>query len=108
FIAPMTLSFLKQTNLRLNFNPFINAYFDFVRYFEQAPVLNSVLYFAAFGALVWAFRRPAVKRQLDRIPILLNISTKADQASLWNSFLLLYDAAIPAKEAARVVAEAAA
>jgi type II secretory pathway component PulF len=107
FIAPMTLSFLKQTNLRLNFNAFLSAYFDFVRLYEQAPWLNSALYFAAFAVGVALLRRPFVRRQLDRIPILLAISTKADQASLWNSFLLLYDAAIPAKEAARVVAEAA-
>lgn len=107
FIAPMTLSFLKQTNLRLNFNAFLSAYFDFVRMYGQAPWLNSALYLAALAALVWLLRRPFFRRQLDRIPILLTISTKADQASLWNSFLLLYDAAIPAKEAARVVAEAA-
>lgn len=107
FIAPMTLSFLKQTGLRLNFNPFLTAYFDFVRLYEKSPWVNSVLYFAAFAAFVYLLRRPAVKRQLDRIPILLTISTKADHASLWNSFRLLYDAAIPGKEAARIVSEAA-
>ena len=107
FIAPMTLSFLKQTNLRMNFNPMIAAYFDLVRLWEKAPVMYSVGYFGAIAGVVWALKSDWFKGLVDKIKLLKTISVKADQASLWNSFSLLYEAAVPAKEASRIVSDAA-
>lgn len=107
FIAPMTMAFLKQTNLKMNFNAFTSAYFELATAWAAAPVTFSVGYFGAIAGLVMLARRPQVKKLADHVKILRTISVKADQASLWNSFSLLYDAAIPSKEAARIVGEAA-
>lgn len=107
FIAPMTMSFLKQTNLKMNFNVFISTYFELATAWAASPVVFSVGYFGAIVGLIVLARRPEVKALQDHIKILHTISVKADMASLWNSFSLLYDAAIPTKESARIVGEAA-
>ncbi len=107
FIAPMTMSFLKQTNLKMDFNVFISTYFELATAWAASPVVFSVGYFGAIVGLIVLARRPEVKALQDHIKILHTISVKADMASLWNSFSLLYDAAIPTKESARIVGEAA-
>lgn len=107
FIAPSTLAFLKQTGLKLNFSPLIVGYFDFVRLFHKQAVVSSVLYFAAFGGAIAFLRSATFKSLLDKFKTLRNLSLKSDHAALWNSFCLLYDAAVPAKEAATIVGESA-
>jgi len=107
FIAPATLAFLKQTGLKLNFNPLLAAYFDLVRLFHKQSIVSSVIYFAIFGALGYFLRSPTFKAFLDRFKTLRQLSLKSDHATLWNSFALLYDAAVPAKEAAAIVGDSA-
>lgn len=107
FIAPQTLEFLKQTGLRLNFSPLIAAYFDFVRLFHKQSIFSSVLYFGVFGGFVWFMRSKTFKNFTDRFKTLRNLGMKSDHAALWNSFCLLYDAAVPAKEAAVIVGDSA-
>lgn len=107
FIAPSTLAFLKQTGLKLNFSPLIATYFDFVRLFHKQALVSSVLYFIVFGALAWFLRSSTFRAFLDRFKTLRNLALKSDHAALWNSFALLYDAAVPAKEAAVIVGDSA-
>lgn len=107
FIAPATLAFLKQTGLRLNFSPLITAYFDFVHLFHKQSIVSSFLYFSFFGGLIYFVRSDSFKKMLDRIGTLRMLSIKSDHAALWNSFCLLYDAAVPAKEAAVIVGDSA-
>lgn len=107
FIAPTTLAFLKQTGLKLNFSPLIKNYFDFVHLFHKQSIVSSVIYFAVFGAAVAFIRSKTFKQFVDKFKTLRNLSTKSDHATLWNSFCLLYDAAVPAKEAAVIVGESA-
>ncbi|MNR71662.1 Bacterial type II secretion system protein F domain protein [compost metagenome] len=114
FMAPLTLSFLKQTGLKMNFSPFIQGYFDFVRFFNggvprdtTVVTISSLCYFGVFCAIVWFFKSELFRRLLDRNETLRTLSVKSDHAALWNSFTLLYDAAIPAKEAASIVGDAA-
>lgn len=114
FMAPMTLAFLKQTGLKLNFNAFLTHYFEFVRFFNGGLPRNvtftaicSTVYFSTFFAIAMFIRSQTFKNALDRIESLRNLSMKSDHASLWNSFVLLYEAAIPAKEAAAIVGDSA-
>lgn len=107
FIAPATLAFLKQTGLRLNFSPLIANYFELVKLFHIQPWVSTAIYFGGFGAFVYFLKSKAFKDMLDRIKTLRDLSVKSDHASLWNSFSLLYDAAVPAREAAAVVGESA-
>lgn len=107
FIAPATLAFLKQTGLRLNFSPLLTNYFAFVRLFHIQSTVSSVVYFASFGALAYFIRSPTFKRMLDKFKTLRTLSVKSDHAALWNSFSLLYDAAVPAREAAAIVGDSA-
>lgn len=107
FIAPSTLDFLKQTGLKLNFSPLVAAYFDLVRLFHKQSIVSSVLYFALFGGMAWFLKSDTFRASLDRIKTLRNLALKSDHAALWNSFSLLYDAAVPAKEAAAIVGDAA-
>lgn len=107
FIAPATLAFLKQTGLKLNFSPLLTAYFDLVRLFHQSSTVSSGIYFGGFFLLVKFLRSDTFKAWLDKLPTLRSLSLKSDHAALWNSFSLLYDAAVPAREAAAIVSGAA-
>lgn len=107
FIAPGTLNFLKQTGLRINFSPMIAAYFDLVALFHKQAIVSSVVYFSGFGALVYYLRSESFKKLLDNFKTLRTLSIKSDHVTLWNSFSLLYDAAVPAREAASIVGESA-
>jgi len=107
FIAPATLSFLKQTGLRLNFSPLINAYFQLVDLFHVSWILSTSIYFGGVAGIVYFLRSNAFKRVLDKFSTLKNLSTKSDHAALWQSFALLYDAAIPTREAAAIVGDSA-
>ena len=107
FVAPMTMSFLKQTNLKLQLNPFILAYFDFAKFFGTVKIFGSIMYFGTLAGIAYFVKSDAFKKFLDHFKTLRTISMKADLAALWNSFTLLYGAAVPVKEAAKIVAEAA-
>jgi type II secretory pathway component PulF len=107
FIAPATLAFLKQTGLKLNFSPLIANYFLLVKLFHLNSTLSSVLYFGTFGGIGYFIRSATFKKMLDRFKTLRNLSVKSDHAALWNSFSLLYDAAVPAREAASIVGDSA-
>ena len=107
FIAPGTLAFLKQTGLKVNFSPLIATYFDFVRLFHKSAALSSVLYFGTFIAGAKFLRSQLFRSWLDKFKTLRLLSLKSDHATLCNSFCLLYDAAVPAREAAAIVASSA-
>lgn len=108
FIAPATLAFLKQTGLKLNFSPILQAYFELVRVFHLSSAVSSIIYFGAAGAVAYYLRTAHFKKQLDRFKTVKDLSVKSDQARLWRSFAMLYDAAVPAREAAQVVGASAA
>lgn len=106
-VAPMTMKFLKQTNLKMHLNAFTQGYFDFAVLFNANLFLCTVAYALLPVGVILGIRSQAFKNGLDYIKRLRNISVKADMAALWNSFGLLYDAAIPVKEACRIIADAA-
>lgn len=106
-IAPATMDFLKQTNLRINLNAFNQAYFDFAAWFHDHLLIGIAAY-GAFPVLVIAFLRSrAFKRLIDALPSVRALSLKSDHSTLWNSFSLLYDAAVPIRDACRILADAA-
>jgi type II secretory pathway component PulF len=107
YIAPATMSFLKQTGLKLNFSPIIANYFKLVALFHKQELVSSVIYFGTFGSIAMFIRSSLFKSWLDKIKTLRNLSVKSDHAALWNSFCLLYDAAVPAREAAVIVGDSA-
>lgn len=107
WVAPMTMKFLKQTNLKMNLNAFNQAYFDFAKLFNANLVIATILYLLVPIGLIFFVRSETFGRALDYLKRLRDISVKADMAALWNSFGLLYDAAIPVKEACRIIADAA-
>ncbi|MCC5609585.1 type II secretion system F family protein [Nostoc sp. CHAB 5834] len=107
FIAPATMNFLKQTGLKLNFSPLISAYFRLVEIFHVQAIVSSVIYFGAFAGFAYFLRSETFKKFLDKFKSLRTLSVKSDHAALWNSFCLLYDAAVPAREAAAIVGDSA-
>lgn len=107
FIAPRTLDFLQKTGLKMHFNVLLTNYFHMVRVFNSQVVLWSVVYFGALAGMFFFFKSKHFRGFLDQFKTLKQLSMKADHASLWNSFVLLYDASVPVKEAAPVVASAA-
>jgi type IV pilus assembly protein PilC len=107
FIAPRTLDFLQKTELKMHFNLILINYFRLVRVFNAQVVLWSIAYFGVLAGIFFFFKSGYFRRILDQFKTLKHLSMKADHASLWNSFVLLYDASVPVKEAAPVVAAAA-
>ncbi len=107
WVAPMTMKFLKQTNLKMNLNAFNQGYFDFAVLFNDNFIVGTVIYALVPIAIIIFFKSQRFRKMLDYIKKLRDISVKADMAALWNSFSLLYDAAIPVKEACRIISDAA-
>lgn len=107
WLAPGIAKFLKSTNLRIRLSWFNQAYFDFATVFNEHLVLSSIVYWTVPVLLFFLARSDYFKRLLDKIPRLRSISVKSDHASLWRSYALLYDAAIPVKESCRILAKAA-
>lgn len=107
FIAPVTLAFFKNTGIKMKLHPMIEAYFDFVRFYQKAPVFGSIIYFGLLISIIMFLRSNYFKQLSDKIEMLRMLSIKSDQATTWNSFYLLFKAAVPPKEAGALVAEAA-
>lgn len=107
FIAPSTLAFLKQTGLKLNFSPLIAGYFEFVKLFHVQAIISSIIYFGVFIGIGFFFRSALFRKLLDKSSTMRNLSMKSDHASLWRNFLLLFEAAVPIKEAAKIVGASA-
>lgn len=107
FIAPGTLAFLKQAGVKTNFSPFIVAYFKFVEIFNGQKILNTSIYFSLFYILWRGTKTEGFRKFIEKNKTMRNLALKSDQATLWNSFYLLYESTVPAKEAARIVADSA-
>lgn len=106
-IAPATMNFLKQINLESQMNAFNAAYFAFAGWFNEHLPLGIAAY-AAVPILLFLFLRSRLfRRAVDALPTVRALSLKSDHAMLWNSFSLLYDAAIPVREACKILAGAA-
>lgn len=107
FIAPGTMAFLKQLGLEKRLNGFLEIYFNFVKLFNQSTTFSSILYFGALGLIVYYLRTPHFKNSIDQIKVMKELSLKTDHATTWNSFYMLFAAAVSAKECAQIVADAA-
>ena len=105
WITPRTMVFLANIGAKLP--AFNERYFAFAQAFNDHLALATLLYAAFPLALLLFLRSHAFARLLDGVRTLREISVKADYASLWTGFALLYDAAIPPMEAARTMKEAA-
>jgi type II secretory pathway component PulF len=107
WVAPMTMGFLKNLNMKLKLSAFNQGYFDFATVFNANILWASFLYFLVPVGAIYAVKSEWFGKALDKFKRLRDISVKSDQAALWNSFSMLYDAAIPVKEACRILADAA-
>lgn len=107
FVSPQTQKFLKATGIKVKLNAATKAYFDFANWFNSNLVIGSTLY-GLIPVGIFAFiKSPLLFKLTDKIKRVRDISIKSDQAALWNSFALLYDAAIPIKEACKILSQAA-
>jgi len=103
--APKTLEFFTKTGARLP--PYAVNYFEFTRTVSEHLALATVV-FVACPVLLFLFTRTGMFRALlERVPLLREISVKAELASLWNGFAQLLRARIPPATAAAVVRDAA-
>ena len=107
WVAPMTMKFLKNLNMKLTLSSFNQAYFDFATFFNENLFWASAIYGAVPVGVIYFSKSQAFADGLDKIKKLRDISVKSDQAALWNSFGMLYEASIPPKEACRIIADAA-
>ena len=105
--APMTMKFLKQTNMKLQLGAFVRLYFDFATFFNANLVVCSAIFFTLPALAIYFFKSKTFHRLLDQWALLRTLSVKSDHAMLWSSFGLLYDAAIPMKESCAILAQAA-
>lgn len=103
--APKTLEFFSKTGARMP--PFAVNYFEFTRAVND-HITAAIAVFVALPVLLLAFTRTAAFRRLiEAIPLVHNISVKAELAGLWNGFAQLLRARIPPATAAIVVRDAA-
>lgn len=86
--------------------PFTQAFYDFAGWFNGHLLLATGLYLAAGLAAVAAARSRAAAALVERIPAVREMRTRADQAALWGSFAVLYEAGVNMEEAARLLSRA--
>lgn len=104
FIAPKTANFLQQMGNQITISPAIT------HFYQVMGVLNAnpLPFFAGYAALPIAFisliRSKWFFGQLERIPMLRDISEKRDHIMLWHSFALMYRGGIPQADALRTLA----
>jgi type II secretory pathway component PulF len=103
--APKTLEFFSKTGARMP--PFAVNYFEFTRAINDHLTLASTI-FVTLPVLLFAFTRTSTCRQLaESLPLVRELSVKAELAALWNGFAQLLRARIPPATAAIVVRDAA-
>lgn len=107
WVAPMTIKFLKNLSVKSNMSSFNKTYFAFAEAFNGNLAVASVLYFAVPVLLFFFFRSQMFADLKDNLKKLKAISVKSDQAVLWNSYALLYDAATSSREACAILSNAA-
>jgi type II secretory pathway component PulF len=106
WVAPMTMKFLKNISSSLHMSSFNQAYFAFAEWFNGNLVLGSLIYFTIPVIVLMFLRSQTFSDIKDRSKKLRSISQKTDQAVLWNSYALLYDAATSSREACHILAQA--
>jgi type II secretory pathway component PulF len=103
--APKTLDFFAKTGATLP--PFAVNYFEFTRLVNANPTFATLLFVALPVLLVMFMRTAACRRLVESIPLVRDLSVKAELAGLWNGFAQLLRARIPPATAAGVVRDAA-
>lgn len=106
WVAPMTMKFLKNISSSLNMSAFNKAYFAFAEWFNGNLIVGSLAYFTVPLMVFMFLRSQAFANMKDRSRKLKSISQKTDQAVLWNSYALLYDAATSSREACHILSQA--
>ena len=107
WVAPMTIKFLQNLSVKSNMSAFNKAYFAFAQTFNDNLILSSMAYFAVPVLIVLLVKSQAFSNLKDNVKNFKAISQKSDEAILWNSYALLYDAATSAREACLILANAA-
>jgi type II secretory pathway component PulF len=107
WVAPMTMKFLKNISVNLHMSSFNKAYFAFAEWFNSNLLIGSALYFTVPVLVFFFLRSQTFADMKDRSKKLRVISQKTDQAVLWNSYALLYDAATSSREACHILSQAA-
>ncbi len=87
--------------------PWVSALYGLAAVFDAHLVIGTVLYVAGAIGLIVFLRSPAFAALLDYVPVVRNLSERADHAVLWSTFATMYDAAITHHEIARLLAQAA-
>ncbi len=105
WVTPRTAAFLD--NIGASTPGFTQAYFACAKILNEHPAAFISLYALAPMVLFLIARSSHARKMADQIGPLRELSVKTDHACLWAGFSLLYDAAVPPVEAARIMAEAA-
>ncbi len=113
-IAPKMMDFFKILRIDFisgkgteNLPSFIPAYYKFAAAFNQNVLIYSIFYFGLVVAFVFFLRSKIVKKSLDYIPVIRNISVKTDLSNLWSSFGLLYDSGANIEEVCKMMSKSA-
>lgn len=108
WLGPRTLKFLSNLPMKIDLQGFVADFFELVKAFEQNPTLYTWSYVSICAGFLWFLKSKYFRTYvLDRFQVSRNLSLKADLATLWSGFAMLYDAGLPVKEACRVLADAA-
>lgn len=108
YLGPHTIKFLDNLPTHVELKGFVANFFELVKAYEKNPTAYTWAYVAACVALFWFLRsRYFRKYVLDRFKVSHNLSLKADLATLWGGFAMLYEAGLPVKDACRVLSDAA-
>jgi type II secretory pathway component PulF len=103
-LAPKTAHFLADLGNEIQISPGIEAFYRGVGVLIAHPVAFALVYCALPAGLIWLARTEWFRLQLERIPMVRDISEKRDHATLWHSFALMYKGGIPQGDALRTLA----
>jgi type II secretory pathway component PulF len=107
FIAPAMSKFFKTALTNVKLPAFAQGFYDFAAFFKANIYVGTAIYIGLLAGVVWFIRSPMFQKLTDHIKLVRKISERSDQANLWTSFSMLYDAGINTETSTKMLAEAA-
>jgi type II secretory pathway component PulF len=107
FIAPAMSKFFKTALTSVKLPAFAQGFYDFSAMFKANIYIGTILYVCLLAGVIWFIRSPIFQELIDRVKLVHRISERSDQANLWTSFSMLYDAGINTEVSTKMLADAA-
>lgn len=107
-LAPKIEKFFGQLGGAITMPGSVTSFYQFIDVLRGSPIVFAVGFLLLPIGLKLLLGSSWFKSQLERIPIVRNVSEKRDHITLWHAFALMYRGRIPQGDALRTLGRSAA